>query len=137
MFLNVDTTVIELRVLKIYRDAKRYPCNCFTTYKVKMNKLDDLNQKAWLESNVDDGFKDEDLDSDGLPEPIGVDTFLNNLPKLLHELIEGVVRIGHKMMISGASKSGKSFLLMQLAIALSEGTTSVGLIQKDVQSLTA
>lgn len=102
-----------------------------------MNKLDDLNQKAWLESNVDDGFKDEDLDSDGLPEPIGVDTFLNNLPKLLHELIEGVVRIGHKMMISGASKSGKSFLLMQLAIALSEGTTSVGLIQKDVQSLTA
>ena len=91
-----------------------------------MNKLNDLNQNGWLESNVDDGFKDEDLDSDGLPEPIGVDTFLNNLPKLPPELIEGVVRVGHKMMISGASKSGKSFLLMQLAIALSEGTKWLG-----------
>ena len=67
-----------------------------------MNKLDDLNQNGWLESDVDDGFKDEDLDSEGLPEPIGVDTFLNNLPKLPPELIEGVVRVGHKMMISGA-----------------------------------
>ncbi|MGE4320490.1 MAG: AAA family ATPase [Acholeplasmataceae bacterium] len=91
-----------------------------------MNKLNDLNQNGWLESNVDDGFKDEDLDSEGLPEPIGVDTFLNNLPKLPPELIEGVVRVGHKMMISGASKSGKSFLLMQLAIALSEGTKWLG-----------
>lgn len=30
------------------------------------------------------------------------------------------------MMISGASKSGKSFLLMQLAIALSEGGKWLG-----------
>lgn len=91
-----------------------------------MNKLNDLNQNGWLESNLDERFKDEDLDSEGLPEPIGVDTFLNNLPKLPPELIEGVVRVGHKMMISGASKSGKSFLLMQLAIALSEGTKWLG-----------
>jgi RecA-family ATPase len=91
-----------------------------------MNKLDVLNQNGWLESNVDDGFKDEDLDSEGLPEPIGVDTFLNNLPKLPPELIEGVVRVGHKMMISGASKSGKSFLLIELAIALAEGTKWLG-----------
>ena len=91
-----------------------------------MNKLNDLNQNGWLESNIDDGFKDEDLDSEGLPELIGVDTFLKNLPKLPPELIEGVVRVGHKMMISGASKSGKSFLLMQLAIALSEGTKWLG-----------
>jgi hypothetical protein len=91
-----------------------------------MNKLNDLNQNGWLESNVDNGFKDEDLDLDGLPEVISADTFLNNLPKLPPELIEGVVRVGHKMMISGASKSGKSFLLMQLAIALSEGTKWLG-----------
>lgn len=91
-----------------------------------MNKLNDLNQNGWLESNIDDGFKDEDYDSDGLPEVISVDTFLNNLPKQPPELIEGVVRVGHKMMISGASKSGKSFLLMQLAIALSEGGKWLG-----------
>ena len=91
-----------------------------------MNKLNDLNQNCWLESNVDDGFKDEDLDSDELPEVMTADTFLNNLPKLPSELIEGVVRVGHKMMIYGASESGKSFLMMQLAIALSEGTKWLG-----------
>lgn len=47
-----------------------------------MNKIEALE--------VDD-LDVEDLDSDGLPEPIGVDTFLNNLPKLPPELIEGLI----------------------------------------------
>lgn len=51
---------------------------------------------------------------------------MSNPSKLPEEVIESVVSQGHKMMISGASKSGKSFLLMQLAIALSEGTTWLG-----------
>lgn len=76
------------------------------------------------ENNKNSGVWDDE--DDGLPEVISVDTFLNNLPKLPPELIEGVVRVGHKMMISGASKSGKSFLLMQLAIALSEGGKWLG-----------
>ncbi len=46
---------------------------------------------------------------------------LANLPALPEELIEGVLRKGHKMLISGSSKAGKSFLLMELCIALSEG----------------
>lgn len=46
MFLNVDTTVIELRVLKIYRDAKRYPCNCFTTY--KKHRVDTIRIRPFL-----------------------------------------------------------------------------------------
>lgn len=52
--------------------------------------------------------------------------FLHNLPVLAPELIEGIVRMGHKMLISGSSKAGKSFLLMQLAIALSEGRKWLG-----------
>ncbi len=68
----------------------------------------------------------EELDSEGLPELIDVGTYMTRLPKLPDELIKGVVRVGHKMMISGASKSGKSFLLMQLAIALVEGTKWLG-----------
>lgn len=91
-----------------------------------MNKLDDLKQQNQLHGIDDDRFEDEELDLEGLPEVISAGTFLNNLPKLPPELIEGVVRVGHKMMISGASKSGKSFLLMQLAIALSEGTKWLG-----------
>lgn len=47
-------------------------------------------------------------------------------PPLPDELIEGVLRRGHKMLISGSSKAGKSFLLMELAIAISEGTPWLG-----------
>ena len=42
-------------------------------------------------------------------------------PVLPDELIEGVLRCGHKMLISGSSKAGKSYLLMELCVALSEG----------------
>jgi RecA-family ATPase len=42
------------------------------------------------------------------------------------QLIEGIVRIGHKMLISGSSKAGKSFLLIELAIALAEGRKWLG-----------
>jgi RecA-family ATPase len=55
-----------------------------------------------------------------------LDEALANQPKLPDELIEGVVRVGHKMLISGSSKAGKSFLLMELAIALAEGIKWLG-----------
>lgn len=42
------------------------------------------------------------------------------------QLIEGIVRVGHKMLISGSSKAGKSFLLIELAIALAEGRKWLG-----------
>lgn len=41
--------------------------------------------------------------------------------KLKDCLIEGVLRVGHKMIISGASKAGKSFMLLGLAIDIVEG----------------
>ena len=68
----------------------------------------------------------EDDEDDGLPRIVSVAEFLGNPSKLPEEVIEGVVRQGHKMMISGASKSGKSFLLIELAIALAEGTKWLG-----------
>lgn len=51
---------------------------------------------------------------------------LENPPKLPDELIKGVLRCGHKMLISGSSKAGKSFLLMELAVALAEGIKWLG-----------
>jgi RecA-family ATPase len=68
----------------------------------------------------------EDDEDDGLPEPKSCAELLADLQPLPEEVVEGVVRQGHKMMISGASKSGKSFLLIQLAIALAEGTKWLG-----------
>lgn len=37
------------------------------------------------------------------------------------ELIKGILRKGHKMNLTGPSKAGKTFLLLQLAIAISRG----------------
>ena len=42
------------------------------------------------------------------------------------ELIRGILRRGHKMLIAGPSKAGKSFLLIELAIAIAEGSTWLG-----------
>lgn len=51
---------------------------------------------------------------------------LEELPPLSPELIEGILRKGHKMLISGASKAGKSFLLIELAICITTGKRWLG-----------
>ena len=47
-------------------------------------------------------------------------------PELAPEMISGILRQRHKMFVSAASKAGKSFLMIELAIALAEGTTWLG-----------
>jgi len=80
-----------------------------------------IGRRSWNEwLDFTEGITDE------LPRLDSLDEELLNLPPLAPELIEGVVRVGHKMLISGSSKAGKSFLLMQLAIALSEGRKWLG-----------
>lgn len=68
--------------------------------------------------------------TEGINDELPALTFLNealkNPPELPEELIKGVLRVGHKMLISGSSKAGKSFLLMELCIALSEGSKWLG-----------
>ncbi len=59
--------------------------------------------------------------NDDLPDFEELVTEWNNLPELASELIEGVLREGHKMLIAGPSKAGKSFDLIELAIAIAEG----------------
>ena len=45
----------------------------------------------------------------------------NNLPPMAEPIIDGILRCGHKMIVSGPSKAGKSFFLISLAIAIAEG----------------
>ena len=56
-----------------------------------------------------------------LPEIVTLETYLANPPKVPEELIGGILRRGHKCLLSGPSKAGKSFFLMELAIAIAEG----------------
>jgi len=51
---------------------------------------------------------------------------LKELPELAPELIGGILRKGHKMLISGASKAGKSFLLIELALCICDGRPWLG-----------
>lgn len=59
--------------------------------------------------------------NDDLPEPEPLTDLFDNLPPLAPPLIEGVLRQGHKMLMAGPSKAGKSFALIGLSIAIAEG----------------
>lgn len=67
----------------------------------------------------------EDLNDD-LPDPEGLADTWDNLPELAPELIKGILRQGHKLLMAGPSKAGKSFALICLAIAIAEGKEWLG-----------
>lgn len=52
---------------------------------------------------------------------------LDNIPPLRPALIHGVLREGHKALLAGPSKAGKSFALIELALAVATGTEWLGL----------
>lgn len=64
--------------------------------------------------------------SDNLPEIEYLSDFIDNLPEQAPELVEGVLRQGHKMLLAGQSKSGKSFALMELCVCIAEGQKWLG-----------
>lgn len=61
-----------------------------------------------------------DKETDEFPDP--EDMFAGEKMPLSDELIEGILRQGGKMSLTGPSKAGKSFLLMQLAISIASGS---------------
>lgn len=64
--------------------------------------------------------------NDDLPDPESLANYWDNMPPLAPPLIEGVLRQGHKMLMAGPSKAGKSFALIELSIAIAEGTKWFG-----------
>ena len=65
--------------------------------------------------------------NDDLPDMENLEDQLKDLPPLAPELIQGVLRKGHKLLLSGPSKAGKSFALIELCIAIAEGIEWLGL----------
>jgi len=59
--------------------------------------------------------------NDDLPEPESLTTVWDNLPDLAPPLINNVLRQGHKMLLAGPSKAGKSYALIELCCAIAEG----------------
>ncbi|WOO40390.1 AAA family ATPase [Rubellicoccus peritrichatus] len=72
-----------------------------------------LDWREWIEDLRDELPDIEELTIDGEPG-------------LAPELIKGLLREGHKMLLAGPSKAGKSFSLQQLSIAISQGLEWMG-----------
>lgn len=86
---------------------------------------DDVEFKSW--SEWADWRAEED---DDLPEIEKFSSIYENLPALAPVLIgteeHGILRQGHKGMLAGQSKAGKSFALLQLGLAVATGGTWLG-----------
>ena len=80
-----------------------------------IGKRDWTEWRDWIESMNDD-----------LPEFENLADYFDNPPPLAPPLIDGVLRQGHKMLIAGPPKAGKSFALIELAIAIAEGVPWLG-----------
>ena len=75
-----------------------------------------IGRKSWVDwLDYVEGVTDE------LPDMETLSAYKDAAPALPEELIGGIRRRGHKMLISGSSKAGKSFLLMELCVAIAEG----------------
>lgn len=65
--------------------------------------------------------------NDDLPDPVSLKSeWDRGIPPLADCLIQNILRKGHKMLLAGPSKAGKSFLLIELAIAICEGREWLG-----------
>lgn len=64
--------------------------------------------------------------NDNLPDMESMESSMRELPELAPELISGVLRHGHKLLLSGPSKAGKSFALIELCIAIAGGWEWMG-----------
>ena len=71
--------------------------------------------REWIESVNDD-----------LTDPESLTETFYALPELSPPLISDILRQGHKMLLAGPSKAGKSFALIELSIAIAEGKEWIG-----------
>lgn len=75
-----------------------------------IGKTNFVEWQEWIEAINDD-----------LPNPENMESAWDNLPELAPPLIENILRQGHKMLLAGPAKAGKSFALIELCIAIAEG----------------
>ena len=71
--------------------------------------------KEWIEASTDD-----------LPDADNLAAVWNDLPPLAPPLIDGILRQGHKLLLAGPSKAGKSYALIELCVAIAEGRPWLG-----------
>lgn len=138
--VHIDAPTEEIykkRIDKLYAVCKQYKFEVDTQNKnaSRLSRLPGIKRNGKWQHIVDtnigfDSWEDWEewiqSELDDLPDP--EDLFANenyNAP-LAPELIEGIIRQGRKMILTGASKAGKSFLLIELAIKIAMGGRWLG-----------
>lgn len=90
------------------------------------------NQQSLIATNMGKPNWDAWIDyittitDDGLPDIVSLDMYADNPPALSPPLIDGILRRAHKLLLAGPSKAGKSFLAMELGVAIAEGIPWLG-----------
>lgn len=97
----------------------------------RKDKEGNVHKQFLMETNIGQASWEDWVDyiesvNDDLPDPDSLAAVWDNMPELAPPLIDGIMRCGHKMLISGPSKAGKSFALIELCIALAEGSHWLG-----------
>ena len=80
-----------------------------------IGKADWNEWREWIESI-----------NDNLPDMESLSGVWEDMPSLAPSLIDNVLRQGHKMLIAGPSKAGKSYALIELCCAIAEGKSWLG-----------
>jgi len=92
-------------------------------------KRDKLNVTADDFDNIahhDAGAEDGDEDAPRLPQVTDADALMQLYPTEPIALIEGVVGVGDKLILSASSKAGKTWLMLHLAYAMQNGDKWLG-----------
>jgi len=103
---------------KIEKQKTNYP---FTSYSSAPTECPILNLRN-IKETEEAVLSTKDI-NDNLPEIANLATSFAIMPPLAPVLIDGVLRLGHKMQVAGPSKAGKSFDLLELLAAISSGST--------------
>ena len=136
--VHVDAPGIELykqRVNKLYEKCELFGLKVDKQNKnpSRLSRLPGVKRyKKWqyiIDTNIgfpnfEDWEEYIDQETDSFPNP--EDMFSGEKLPLPPELIKGILRQGGKMSLTGPSKAGKSFLLMQLAIGIATGSVWLG-----------
>lgn len=89
------------------------------------------NRQYIVDTNIGKASWDEwrewiDSVNDDLPDEENMSDVWDNIPDLAPPLIDGILRQGHKMLVAGPSKAGKSYALIELCCAIAEGKKWLG-----------
>jgi RecA-family ATPase len=136
--VHIDAPGIEVykqRVNKLYEKCGVYKLKIDTQNKnpSRLSRLPGVRRgEKWqyiIDTNIGLSSWEEweeyiDEETDDFPDP--EELLDGDAPVLPDSLIDGVLRQGGKMSLTGPSKAGKSFLLIQLGVALATGSEWLG-----------